>query len=116
MERNRSVSEGADLDGARGGGFEPRDAERPRQTKNAETGTEALLGMRLCAHDRFEQRERRRTDLLGFAREARWCPLGIAPVRASAARRCRVPARVMRDDITQNPDISARLRGRLRFR
>src|SRR5215831_8431590 len=52
------------------------------EPQDAETGAESLLGMRLRTHDRFKQRERCRTDLLGLSHEARWRPLGIAPMRA----------------------------------
>src|SRR5262245_11027320 len=42
---DRAVGEGADLDGARGGGFQTRDAERARQPQDAEAGSKALLGV-----------------------------------------------------------------------
>src|SRR6266581_6400211 len=41
----RAVGERADLDGARGGGFQTCDAERPRQTQDAKTGSESLFGV-----------------------------------------------------------------------
>jgi hypothetical protein len=45
----RSVGERADLDGARGGGFQPYDTERPRQPQDAEAGSESLFGCGLCS-------------------------------------------------------------------
>jgi hypothetical protein len=44
---DRSVGKRADLDGARGGCFEPRGAECTRQPQDAEAGSEALFGVRL---------------------------------------------------------------------
>ena len=46
---DRSVGERADLDGARGGGFQPCDPERPRQPEDAEAGSESLFGVRPAA-------------------------------------------------------------------
>src|SRR5215469_17160847 len=53
---DRAVSERADLDGARGGGLQPRDTERPRQAQDAEAGSEALLGMRSMLEDELAER------------------------------------------------------------
>ena len=40
---DRSVGERADVDGARGGGFQPCDPECSGQTQDAKAGSEALL-------------------------------------------------------------------------
>src|SRR5882672_1837467 len=50
--------------------------------QNAETGSKALLGMRLCPHDRLAQRNRRGADLLGFGQQTRRRPEGVAAMRA----------------------------------
>jgi hypothetical protein len=55
---NRPVGERADLDGARGGGFQACDAERPRQAQDAEAGSEALLRMRPLLQDQLTERPR----------------------------------------------------------
>ena len=46
---HRAVGQRADLDGARGGGFEAIGAERAHQAHDAEAGAEALFGMRAGA-------------------------------------------------------------------
>ena len=48
---DRSVGERADLDGARGGGFQTCDTERSRQAQDAKAGSEALLGVRPVLQD-----------------------------------------------------------------
>src|SRR5438067_12417375 len=53
---HRSVGERADLDGPRGGGFQTCDAERPRQTQDAEAGSEALFRMRPLLQDEIAER------------------------------------------------------------
>jgi hypothetical protein len=50
---DRAVGACADVDGADGGGFEPRAAERLDQAQNAKTGAEALLGMWLILDDQL---------------------------------------------------------------
>src|SRR5262245_25369827 len=77
-----AVASRADVIAAPTGSFEPVDSIFLGEPQDAEAGAESLLGMRLRAHDRFEQRERCRTDLLSLSHEARWRPLGIAPMRA----------------------------------
>src|ERR1700680_4752468 len=42
--------------------------------QDAETGSEALLGMGLGPHDRLAQRNRRGSDLLGFGQQTRRRP------------------------------------------
>jgi hypothetical protein len=53
-----------------------------REELDAETGTEALLGMRLGVHDRLEERYRGGTDLLGLTHHPGGSPFGVSPVRA----------------------------------
>src|SRR6516162_5738000 len=77
-----AVASRADVIAAPTGSFEPVDSIFLGEPQDAEAGAESLLGMRLRADDRFEQRERCRTDLLSLSHEARWRPLGIAPMRA----------------------------------
>src|SRR6266436_5169118 len=50
--------------------------------QNAETGSEALLGMGLCPHDRLAQRYRGWTDLLGGGQQTRRRPEGVSAMRA----------------------------------
>lgn len=57
---NRAVSERADLDGARGSGFEPAATERTRQTENAQAGAESLFGMRPFLYGQVAKCSRRR--------------------------------------------------------
>src|SRR5260221_2996296 len=55
---HRTVGQRADLDGARGRRFEAIGAERPHQAHDAETGTEALFGMRPALQDQLAYRRR----------------------------------------------------------
>ena len=59
---DRAVGERANLDGVRRGGFQTCDAERPRQTQDAEAGSEALLGMGPLLQDEIAERRGCRTD------------------------------------------------------
>src|SRR5206468_12270825 len=54
---DRSVGERTDLDGTRGGGFQPYDTERPRQPQDAEAGSGALLGVRPVLQDKIADRD-----------------------------------------------------------
>src|SRR3954451_13899305 len=53
---DRSVGERADVDGARGGGFQTCDTERSRQAQDAKAGSEALFGMRPVLQDELAER------------------------------------------------------------
>src|ERR1700737_4190624 len=53
---DRSVGERADVDGARGGGFQTCDTERSCQAQDAKTGSEALLGVRPVLQDELAER------------------------------------------------------------
>src|SRR5579863_7469040 len=77
---NRAISERTDLDGACRGNLEPRDTERPRQTENAETGTEALLGMGPVLQDQVAKCGRCRPDQGRVPADAGDGPSGIAPM------------------------------------
>src|ERR1700733_1756237 len=50
--------------------------------QNAEAGSEALLGMGLCPHDRLAQRDRGRADLLGGGQQTGRRPEGVSAMRA----------------------------------
>lgn len=52
------------------------------QPQDAETGSEALLGMRLCPHDRLAQRDRGRTDFPSGGQQTRRRPEGVSAMRA----------------------------------
>src|SRR6202030_1086954 len=53
---DRSIGERADVDGARGGGFQTFDTERSRQAQDAKAGSEALFGVRPVLQDEFAER------------------------------------------------------------
>src|SRR5262249_22949581 len=75
---DRSVGERADLDGARGGRFQPRDAERPRQTQDAEAGSEPLFGMGPVLEDEIAQRCGCWPDESGVPADPADGPVGMA--------------------------------------
>jgi hypothetical protein len=74
---DRSVGERADLDGARGGGFQPYDTERPRQPQDAQAGSEALFGVRPVLQDEIAERRGGRTDEGGVPADAADGPVGV---------------------------------------
>ena len=59
---DRAVGARADVDRARGGGFEPFGAIGPGQPDDAETGAKALFGMWALVEDQVAQRRGRRPD------------------------------------------------------
>ena len=67
---------------AQASGFQPRLAVGLGQPQDAQTGSEALLGVRLGAHDGLDQRRRSRPDLGGKGQHPRRRPTRAAPVRA----------------------------------
>lgn len=73
---DRTVGERADLDGVRGGGFQPAGAERSRQMQNAEAGSEALFGMGPVLQDQIAQRRRGRSDERGIPADPTDGPIG----------------------------------------
>src|SRR5215211_9163967 len=62
---DRAIARRADRDAAAACGFETLRPVGLLHPQDAETGSEALLGMRLGAHDRLAQRNRGWADLLG---------------------------------------------------
>jgi hypothetical protein len=77
---DRAIGPGADLDGALGGGLDPRRAERADEPHYAETGAIALLGMGPSLEDLFAQGRGRRADRAGVLPDALDRPAGVAPV------------------------------------
>ena len=77
---HRAIAQRADLDRPRGRGFEAVGAERAHQADDAETGAEALFGVRPALQDQLAQRGRGRTDRSRLAANALNGPVGIAPV------------------------------------
>src|SRR5215831_9003815 len=77
---HRAVGQGADLDGSGRCGFEASGAERPNQADDAETGAEALFGMRSALQDQIAKGSGGRTDRSGGAANAFDGPIGVAPV------------------------------------
>ena len=69
-----------DLDGAFGGGFEPRGPERSGEADDAQAGAVALLGMGPAFEDLLAQRRRSGADLAGVLADALDGPAGVAPV------------------------------------
>src|SRR5438105_15537527 len=79
---DRAVAGGADVIAEPAGGFEPCRAVAPGEAQNAETGAEALFGMRLGLHDRLDERNGGGTDRAGLTHHPHRRPRGIAPVSA----------------------------------
>src|SRR5258708_23968087 len=75
-----AIGRGADLDGALGGGLDPRRAERADEPHDAETGAIALLGMGPSLEDLFAKRRGRRADLAGVFPDALDRPAAVAPL------------------------------------
>src|SRR6516164_2497331 len=74
---DRAAGERADLDGARGSGFQPSDAERSHQTQDAEAGSEALLGVRPPLQDEIAERRGCRTDEGSVPADTADGPVGV---------------------------------------
>ena len=75
-----TIGPGADLDGALGGSFNARRAERADEPDDAKTGAVALLGMWPAFQDLLAKRRGRRADLAGVVSDALDRPAGVAPV------------------------------------
>src|SRR5436309_12434006 len=73
----RAVGERTDLDGARGGGLQTRDAERPRQPQDAEAGSESLVRMRPLLQDEIAERSGCWADERGVPPDAADGPVGV---------------------------------------
>src|SRR6516165_8506947 len=74
---HRAVGQGADLDGSGRCGFEASGAKRPNQADDAETGAEALFGMRPALQDQIAKDSGGRTDRGGGAANAFKGPIGV---------------------------------------
>ena len=75
---DRSVGEGADLDGARGGIFETCDAKSSHQPEDATTRSEALFGMRSLLQDQLTESRRCRADHSRVPADAIDSPVSVA--------------------------------------
>src|SRR5580765_6224137 len=88
---DRAVARGADVVAASAGCFDAGRAVAAREPQDAESGAEALLGMRLGLHDGFDERDGGGTDLAGFPHHSSGRPFSVAPMRARhVLRGCRV--------------------------
>src|ERR1700730_8659494 len=74
---DRSVGERADVDGARGGGFQTCDTERSCQAQDAKAGSEALLGVRPVLQDELAERCGCWPDEGGVSADAADGPVGV---------------------------------------
>src|SRR6516165_8258975 len=80
--RDRSIARRAYADPTAACRFEPLYSICLLQPQDAEAGSEALLGMRLCPHDRLARRDRGWTDLLGGGQQTGRRPEGVSAMRA----------------------------------
>ena len=100
---DRAVGGGADVIAAAAGGLDACRAVTAGEPQDAQTGAEALLGMRLGLHDGRHQRDGGGADLGRFPHHPGWRPLGVAPVRARhVVGDCRVPTTHMRTDMARH--------------
>src|SRR6202047_3325989 len=74
------VGASADVDRPRGGGFEPLLPVGSGEPDDAETGAEALFGMRAFIEDQVAQRRGGRPDHGGILADALDGPAGVAPM------------------------------------
>ncbi len=82
-----AVGARADLDGAFGAGLKALGAKEAGEPDNAQTRSEALLGVRPVLQDLLAQRRRRRPDQAGIPPDALDRPARITAM-AGDARRC----------------------------
>src|SRR5271157_2922411 len=80
--RDRAVRAGAQCQRSRAGSIQPLGVVARRQPKNADAGTEPLLGMRARAQDDLDQRRGVVADRLGFSQD----PLVRPVVNRAGAR------------------------------
>src|SRR5271157_4735142 len=78
--RDRAVRAGAQCQRSRAGSIQPLGVVARRQPKNADAGTEPLLGMRARAQDDLDQRRGVIADRLGFSQDPLVRPVVVAPV------------------------------------
>src|SRR5580704_4373076 len=79
---DRSIARCANRNAPTACGFETLRPIGLFHPQDAKIGSKALLGMRLCSHDRLAQGDRGRADLLGGGQQTRWCPEGVPAMRA----------------------------------
>src|SRR5258707_7157051 len=79
---DRPIARCADADTAAASGLETPRPIGLLHPQDTETGSEALLRMRLCPHNRFAQRDRGWTDLLGGGQQTPRRPAGVSAMRA----------------------------------
>src|SRR2546430_8064336 len=79
---DRPIARCADADPTAACGLEPPRPIGLLHPQDTETGSEALFRMRLCPHNRFAQRDRGWTDLLGGGQQTRRRPEGVSAMRA----------------------------------
>jgi hypothetical protein len=72
---------GAEPQGARAGGIDPRSAKASDQAENADAGAEARLGVRPRAQNDIGQSDGIGADRSGLAANAVMGPVAIAPMR-----------------------------------
>src|ERR1700730_18704298 len=77
---DRAVGGGADIVAAPGRSLDALRSIALHEAEDAKARAEALLGMGLCLHDRLEQRDRRRADLLGLAQHPCRRPFRVTPM------------------------------------
>jgi hypothetical protein len=100
---DRAVGGGADVAAAAAGGLDACRAVTAREPQDAETGTEALFGVRLCRHDRLDEGDGGGTDFGRFPSHPGRRPLGVAPVGARhVLGNRRVPAARMRPSMARH--------------
>src|SRR5580692_4025120 len=101
---DRAVGGGADIVAAPGRGLDALRSIALHEAEDAKARAEALLGMRLCLHDRLEQRDRGGADLLGLAQHPCRRPFRITPMaRRHVLRDRRVLVRDARAHVARNP-------------
>ena len=76
------IGGGVDLQGSFAGGLQPFRSVGLGEAKDADTGAEALFGVRPVAHDDIDQDLGIGSHRRGPASDARRCPTGITPVLA----------------------------------
>jgi hypothetical protein len=79
---DRAVAGRVDIVAAAAGRLDAGRTIAAREPQDAETGAEALLGMWLGLHDRFDERDRGGADFFGLTHHQRRCPFRVAAMRA----------------------------------
>src|ERR1700685_2493870 len=101
---DRAVGGRADIVAAPGRSLDALRSIALHKAEDAKARAEALLGMRLCLHDRLEQRDRGGADLLGLTQHACRRPFRITPMARRHVLRDRgVLVREARALVARNP-------------